>query len=163
MCSHVGKLEAIKVMIVFSLNVFSMEESGLAPQDYSWYIDLRKYGSCVHSGFGLGFERLVCLILCHPNTNHQVLDHTRAILEVHTFSFHYRIVHGAHLDLLTSGFIELGRALSKMRIARLWKKAWLFFDVLSICANPKTQQFQRFGLGSQVDRKEERCLNPLFV
>ena len=27
--------------------------------DYEFYTDLRRYGGCVHSGFGLGFERLI--------------------------------------------------------------------------------------------------------
>lgn len=36
-----------------------IEELGLAEEDYYWYMDLRKYGSCVHSGFGLGFERMM--------------------------------------------------------------------------------------------------------
>jgi len=36
-----------------------MAEVGLDPQQYEWYTDLRKYGTCVHSGFGLGFERLI--------------------------------------------------------------------------------------------------------
>ncbi len=36
-----------------------MLASGLDPADYEPYIDLRKYGSIPHSGFGLGFERLV--------------------------------------------------------------------------------------------------------
>ena len=36
-----------------------MEELGLNPDDYWWYLDLRKYGTVPHSGFGLGFERAV--------------------------------------------------------------------------------------------------------
>ena len=34
-------------------------ELGLEPDDYWWYMDLRRYGSCRHAGFGLGFERMV--------------------------------------------------------------------------------------------------------
>lgn len=36
-----------------------IKEEGLNPDDYSWYIDLRRYGSVPHSGFGLGIERTV--------------------------------------------------------------------------------------------------------
>ena len=36
-----------------------MDELGLNPEDYWWYVDLRRYGSCRHAGFGLGFERMV--------------------------------------------------------------------------------------------------------
>ena len=36
-----------------------MKELDMNPDDMYWYVNLRKYGSCIHSGFGLGFERLV--------------------------------------------------------------------------------------------------------
>ena len=36
-----------------------MEELGMDVASMDWYLNLRKYGSCVHSGFGMGFERLL--------------------------------------------------------------------------------------------------------
>jgi asparaginyl-tRNA synthetase len=36
-----------------------MRETGLSPEAYWWYLDLRRFGSAPHAGFGLGFERLV--------------------------------------------------------------------------------------------------------
>ncbi|OKY75875.1 MAG: asparagine--tRNA ligase [Desulfobulbaceae bacterium DB1] len=36
-----------------------MEASGVDPGNYQWYLDLRRYGTVPHAGFGLGFERLV--------------------------------------------------------------------------------------------------------
>ena len=46
------------------LDVFDarLEEMGLSKEDYSWYRDLRRYGTVPHSGFGLGFERLVSYV-----------------------------------------------------------------------------------------------------
>ncbi len=43
--------------------VARLHESGLKEKDYSWYIELRKYGSVQHSGFGMGSERLVRWLL----------------------------------------------------------------------------------------------------
>lgn len=36
-----------------------MDELGMNKEDYWWYLNLRKYGSVTHSGFGLGFERMI--------------------------------------------------------------------------------------------------------
>ncbi len=36
-----------------------IEELGMSPADYDWYLDLRRYGGVRHAGFGLGFERLI--------------------------------------------------------------------------------------------------------
>jgi asparaginyl-tRNA synthetase len=40
-----------------------MEEFGLRAKDYEWYVDLRKYGTVPHAGFGLGVERLLAWML----------------------------------------------------------------------------------------------------
>ena len=40
----------------------AMETFGLNPDDYWWYVELRKYGGTKHAGFGLGFERLIMYI-----------------------------------------------------------------------------------------------------
>lgn len=39
-----------------------MKEFDLDEKDYWWYMDLRRFGSVPHAGFGLGFERLVCYV-----------------------------------------------------------------------------------------------------
>ena len=44
-----------------------MEELGLKEEDYSWYLDLRRFGGCKHAGFGLGFERLIMYITAVGN------------------------------------------------------------------------------------------------
>jgi asparaginyl-tRNA synthetase len=38
-------------------------DDGLRPEDYSWYLDLRRWGTVPHSGFGLGIERVLCWML----------------------------------------------------------------------------------------------------
>ena len=44
-----------------------IKEQGLDPEAYRWYLDLRKYGTFVHSGFGLGVERTVAWICGIPH------------------------------------------------------------------------------------------------
>ena len=39
-----------------------MDELKMDKEGLEWYLNLRKYGTCVHSGFGMGFERLLIYI-----------------------------------------------------------------------------------------------------
>ena len=39
-----------------------IREIGQKPEDYWWYLDLRRFGSVPHAGFGMGFERLIMLL-----------------------------------------------------------------------------------------------------
>ena len=51
----------------YDLLLQRIHEQGLDPEAYRWYLDLRKYGSFVHSGFGLGVERTVAWISGIPH------------------------------------------------------------------------------------------------
>lgn len=55
-----------------------MEEFGLKKDSYYWYLDLRRYGSVPHSGFGLGLDRLVLWIL-HLNNIKEAIPYPRTI------------------------------------------------------------------------------------
>ena len=46
------------------LNILSnrMEEMEICKEELWWYLETRKFGTCVHSGFGLGFERLIMFV-----------------------------------------------------------------------------------------------------
>lgn len=56
-------------------------ELGMDPADYSWYLDLRKYGGTTHSGFGLGFERMVMYLTGIANIR-DVLPYPRTFGEL---------------------------------------------------------------------------------
>jgi len=51
---------------------------GMNPEDYSWYLDLRRYGSVPHSGFGMGFERLILYVTGMANIR-DVIPYPRAV------------------------------------------------------------------------------------
>jgi len=55
-----------------------IKELGMDPEDYWWYCDLRRYGSCKHAGFGLGFERMVMYLTGISNIR-DVLPHPRTV------------------------------------------------------------------------------------
>ena len=44
-----------------------LDELGLKREDYDWYLDLRRFGSVKHAGYGLGFERLLMYVTGIPN------------------------------------------------------------------------------------------------
>ena len=53
-------------------------ELGMDPKDYWWYCDLRRYGSCRHAGYGMGFERMV-MYLTGINNIRDTLPHPRTV------------------------------------------------------------------------------------
>ena len=55
-----------------------IKEMGMNVEDYSAYLDLRRYGSCKHAGFGLGFERMVMYLTGISNIR-DVLPHPRTV------------------------------------------------------------------------------------
>jgi len=55
-----------------------MEELGMSPDDYRWYLELRKYGTARHSGFGLGFERCIMYLTGMANIR-DVIPYPRTV------------------------------------------------------------------------------------
>lgn len=55
-----------------------IKELGMRPEDYWWYLDLRRYGTVPHSGFGLGFERLILYVTGMTNIR-DVIPYPRAV------------------------------------------------------------------------------------
>ena len=50
----------------------NMKDFGLSEDDYGWYLDLRKYGSVPHSGFGMGLERFVAWVCGIPHVREAI-------------------------------------------------------------------------------------------
>ncbi|HHU22604.1 MAG TPA: asparagine--tRNA ligase [Clostridiales bacterium] len=55
-----------------------MTECGLDPEDYWWYLDLRRFGGTRHAGFGMGFERLIMYLTGVSNIR-DVIPHPRTV------------------------------------------------------------------------------------
>ena len=55
-----------------------IKDLGMNPEQYKYYLDLRRYGSCKHAGYGLGFERLVMYLTGVGNIR-DVLPHPRTV------------------------------------------------------------------------------------
>ena len=55
-----------------------IEDLGMDAEQYKYYLDLRRYGTCHHAGFGLGFERLVMYLTGMDNIR-DVLPHPRTV------------------------------------------------------------------------------------
>lgn len=51
----------------YDVLVARMQELGMKMDDYQWYLDLRRFGSVKHAGYGLGFERLIMYVTGIPN------------------------------------------------------------------------------------------------
>jgi len=49
-----------------------IREEGLEPESYGWYLDIRKFGSVPHSGFGLGIDRTVSWICGSDHIKHVI-------------------------------------------------------------------------------------------
>jgi asparaginyl-tRNA synthetase len=50
-----------------------MKDSGLVPEEYWWYLELRKYGGAKHAGFGMGFERAIMYLTGMSNIRDVIL------------------------------------------------------------------------------------------
>lgn len=61
----------------YDVLVERIKELGLNPEDYAWYCDLRKYGTCTHSGFGMGIERMMRFVTGMENIR-DVIPYPRA-------------------------------------------------------------------------------------
>ena len=51
----------------YEILISKLKKEGLPIDSYQWYLDLRKYGSVPHSGFGLGMERFIAYVCGIPH------------------------------------------------------------------------------------------------
>ena len=65
-------LVEVKEFTIMSFLRQRIAEHNLPEEDYKWYLDLRKYGSVPHSGFGLGLERTVAWICGLPHVRETI-------------------------------------------------------------------------------------------
>lgn len=65
----------------YDVMVARMKELKMNPDDYDWYLDLRKFGTFVHSGFGIGLERTITWICGLPHIR-EVIPYPRTIYRI---------------------------------------------------------------------------------
>jgi asparaginyl-tRNA synthetase len=66
----------------YELLIQRLREHNLPEEAFKWYLELRRYGSVPHSGFGLGVERLVCW-LCGISHIREAVAYPRTIKRVY--------------------------------------------------------------------------------
>lgn len=64
-----------------------MKTLDIDEEELWWYLDTRRFGTCVHSGFGLGFERLVLFVTGMTNIRDVIPFHV--LHKMPNFNLHY--------------------------------------------------------------------------
>ena len=142
-----------------------IRELGMNPEDYWWYCDLRRYGSCRHAGFGLGFERMVMYLTGIGNIRDVEL-HPRTVGNA-DFNSSKNKGHGNRVPCFFENYTPL-RALppkGRLRHARSEKsflaracRAKKRFEIISRLRMRKAVTLSLFVVNSyKWEQKRQRC------
>ena len=117
-----------------------MQAAGLNPDDYDHYLDLRRFGSVPHAGFGLGFERLVCLVTGTQNI--------RDAIPSPTYTWTLPLMDSALLPWIMLPLVGAGIG---------YATNWLAIKMLFHPRNP------RFGLQGLLPRRQDEIAESVGV